>query len=110
MRTRYPHRRESGRPAGAAADKVQSCRKPQDRQSTCPQRAADDANDRRRGDRMTPPRRNLLQLAAGAAALPAMSRIASALDYPTRPVRWIVGFPPGGPNDITARIVAEFLS
>jgi tripartite-type tricarboxylate transporter receptor subunit TctC len=56
------------------------------------------------------PRRKLLHLAAGALALPAMSRIASALDYPTRPVRWIVGFPPGGPNDITARIVAEFLS
>jgi tripartite-type tricarboxylate transporter receptor subunit TctC len=56
------------------------------------------------------PRRKLLHLAAGALALPALSRIASALDYPARPVRWIVGFPPGGPNDITARIVAEFLS
>jgi tripartite-type tricarboxylate transporter receptor subunit TctC len=56
------------------------------------------------------PRRKLLHLAAGALALPAVSRIASALDYPARPVRWIVGFPPGGPNDITARIVAEFLS
>jgi tripartite-type tricarboxylate transporter receptor subunit TctC len=56
------------------------------------------------------PRRKLLHLAAGALALPAISRIASALDYPTRPVRWIVGFPPGGPNDITARIMAEFLS
>ncbi len=56
------------------------------------------------------PRRKLLHLAAGAAALPTISRIASALDYPTRPVRWIVGFPPGGPNDITARIMAEFLS
>jgi tripartite-type tricarboxylate transporter receptor subunit TctC len=56
------------------------------------------------------PRRKLLHLTAGALALPAISRIASALDYPTRPVRWIVGFPPGGPNDITARIMAEFLS
>lgn len=56
------------------------------------------------------PRRKLLHLAAGVLALPAISRIASALDYPTRPVRWIVGFPPGGPNDITARIMAEFLS
>ena len=55
------------------------------------------------------PRRKFLHLATGAVALPSMSRIASALDYPTRPVRWIVGFPPGGPNDITARIVAEFL-
>jgi tripartite-type tricarboxylate transporter receptor subunit TctC len=56
------------------------------------------------------PRRKFLRLATAAAALPALPRIASALDYPTRPVRWIVGFPPGGPNDITARIVAEFLS
>jgi tripartite-type tricarboxylate transporter receptor subunit TctC len=58
------------------------------------------------------PRRRFLHLAAGAAALPAiaMPRIASALDYPTRPVRWIVGFPPGGPNDITARLMAEQLS
>ena len=56
------------------------------------------------------PRRKLLHLAAGAVALPAISRIASAMDYPARPVRWIVGFPPGGPNDITARIMAEFLS
>ena len=56
------------------------------------------------------PRRKFLHLAAGAVALPAVSRIASALDYPARPVRWIVGFPPGGPNDITARIMAEFLS
>jgi tripartite-type tricarboxylate transporter receptor subunit TctC len=39
-----------------------------------------------------------------------MSRIAGAQAYPIRPVRWIVGFPPGGPNDITARIMAEFLS
>src|SRR6202451_1476318 len=62
------------------------------------------------GSAMKLPRRKLLHLAAGALALPAISRIASALDYPTRPVRWIVGFPPGGPNDITARIVAEFLS
>src|SRR5271157_3199300 len=56
------------------------------------------------------PRRKLLHLVAGALALPALPRIASALDYPTRPVRWIVGFPPGGPNDITARLMAERLS
>jgi tripartite-type tricarboxylate transporter receptor subunit TctC len=56
------------------------------------------------------PRRKFLRLVAAAAALPALPRTASALDYPTRPVRWIVGFPPGGPNDITARITAEFLS
>jgi len=56
------------------------------------------------------PRRRFLHLAASATALPVASRIARAQTYPTRPVRWIVGFPPGGPNDITARIMAEFLS
>jgi tripartite-type tricarboxylate transporter receptor subunit TctC len=55
-------------------------------------------------------RRQFLHLAAGAAALPALPRTASALDYPTHPVRWIVGFPPGGPNDITARLMAQQLS
>jgi tripartite-type tricarboxylate transporter receptor subunit TctC len=56
------------------------------------------------------PRRKFLHLAAGAVALPTLPRIAKAYDYPTRPVRWIVGFPPGGPNDITARLMAEQLS
>ena len=55
-------------------------------------------------------RRKLLQLAAGAAALPAMSRIASALDYPTRPVRFVVGFPAGSATDIVARLIAQSLS
>ena len=44
------------------------------------------------------PRRQFLHLAAGAAALPAISQIARAQTYPTRPVRWIVGFAPGGGN------------
>ena len=56
------------------------------------------------------PRRQFLRLAAGAAALPAISRVAIAQAYPTRPVRLIVGFPAGGPNDILARLMGQWLS
>src|SRR5215468_8387909 len=56
------------------------------------------------------PRRNFLHLAAGAAALFAASRVARAQAYPTRPVRIIVGFPAGGPTDINARVMAQWLS
>src|SRR5213083_2051076 len=56
------------------------------------------------------PRRNFLQLAAGAVALPALSRIALAQAYPSRPVRIIVGFAPGGGNDIMARLIGPWLS
>jgi tripartite-type tricarboxylate transporter receptor subunit TctC len=56
------------------------------------------------------PRRRFLRLAAGAAALPAVSRIASAQTYPARPVRIIVGFPPGGFTDTTARLIGPWLS
>jgi len=55
-------------------------------------------------------RRKLLQLAGAAAAAPVFPRPASALDYPTRPVRLIVGYVAGGPNDIVARIVGQSLS
>ncbi len=56
------------------------------------------------------PRRRFLHLAAGAVAFPAASRVAFALDYPTRPVRIFVGFPPGAATDIVARLVAQSLS
>jgi tripartite-type tricarboxylate transporter receptor subunit TctC len=56
------------------------------------------------------PRRNFLHLAAVAAVLRAFPRVASALDYPTRPVRLVVGFPAGLTPDITARIVGQALS
>ena len=56
------------------------------------------------------PRRRFLHLAAGAAALPAVSRFAWAQAYPTRPVRMIVGFAAGGPADILARLMGQWLS
>ncbi len=56
------------------------------------------------------PRRTFLHLAAGAAALPAVSRMARAQAYPSRPVRIIVGFPAGGATDIQARLMGQRLS
>ena len=56
------------------------------------------------------PRRNFLHLAAGAVAFPAMSRMAKAQAYPSRPVRWLVGAPPGGALDIVARLMGQWLS
>jgi tripartite-type tricarboxylate transporter receptor subunit TctC len=55
-------------------------------------------------------RRTFLRLAAGVAALPTLTLLARAQAYPSRPVRWLVGFTPAGGNDITARLIGQWLT
>src|ERR1700760_3865714 len=55
-------------------------------------------------------RRHFLHLTVSAAALPVVSRIAVAQTYPMRPLRIVVGFPPGGPTDFSARLIGQWLS
>src|SRR5215469_13606439 len=82
----------------------------QDGKGPRPRRTADAARSCRRGDRVKLPRRRFLRLAASAAAVPTLPRIAQAQAYPTRPVRIIVGFAPGQAIDIVTRIIGQWLS
>src|SRR5437870_698151 len=75
-----------------------------------PSRSKRSRRRRQRGNVMKLRRREFLQLAAGAAALPAVSSRARAQAYPARPVRLIIGYPPGGSADITARLTGQWLS
>ena len=59
---------------------------------------------------MTPSRRRFLRWAAATVAAPAVSRGAAAQGWPSQPLRWVVGFPPGGSGDIVARIMAAWLA
>jgi tripartite-type tricarboxylate transporter receptor subunit TctC len=77
--------------------------KPAPRQSTSQEAPAEESV-------LTFPRRQFLHLAAGAAAIPAVSRFAWAQGYPAKPVRWIVPFPPGGGTDVVARLIGQWLS
>jgi tripartite-type tricarboxylate transporter receptor subunit TctC len=56
------------------------------------------------------PRRRFWQLSAAALVLPAIPNIAMAQDYPARPIRLVIGFPPGGPNDTLGRLIAQWMS
>ena len=59
------------------------------------------------GNAMKLPRRRFLHLTAAATAFPAVSRIALAQDYPTRPITVIIAYPPGGSTDVVARIIGD---
>lgn len=59
---------------------------------------------------MNIPRRRFLSLAGAGAIFPSIAKFARAESYPTRPIHFVVGFPAGGPNDILARLMGQWLS
>jgi tripartite-type tricarboxylate transporter receptor subunit TctC len=59
---------------------------------------------------MNLPRRRFLSLAGASAIFPSIAKSARAESYPTRPIHFVVGFPAGGPNDILARLIGQWLS
>ena len=118
--TTYATRAQNPRTCRSFSRRRSKCSSISDRTDTRPRSSADAARPRRRGDRMTqererpamklPDRRKFLHLAAGAAALPALSSVAQAQAWPNRPVRLVVGFPAGGGADAAARIIAQRFS
>src|SRR5438067_9296865 len=88
------------------------------RKAATPQRRSAPRGNTRGNNRRQParpfaaqqPRRRFLHLAAGAATLATVSKIARAQAYPTRPVRIIAGYAAGGPPDILARVIGQWLS
>jgi hypothetical protein len=121
-----PVRQATNRPCMLPAKADRSCRKIP--QAACHQAGIEFPGERRaqrlrgrggaefrhlffdRGYAMTLPRRDFLRLAAGAAVLPALSRSATADDYPSKPVRILVGYAAGGTTDTLARMIGQRLA
>src|SRR5262249_40906050 len=106
----YPQGRKASRFASRAVNQVRANHQRPDRQDAWAHCAGQAARRRRRGDRVKLPRRRFLHLAAGLAALPALLRLAEAQASPTRPIKLVAPFPPGGSIDHTARLIGQWLT